>query len=335
MELTSRERMIRTLRFEDVDRPARDVWTLPAAFFGREKELQAILDQYPSDIGPSGYQDPIDESALYELGEWTDAWGSRWVNIQAGMIGEVKYPAIDDWSKLAHWKPPYESLGKGFEVVNRTCAESDKFIHLGLPRPWERLQFVRGPANAYMDLAWSVKEVFTLLDMIHDYYMSHLEYIVASDVDALFFMDDWGSKDALLISPAMWVEVFKPLYKDYCDLAHAHDKFVLMHSDGYIMDIYEHLIEIGVDAINSQLFTMPIEEIGERFKGRITFWGELDRQDTLPFGTPDDVRQAVERVKRALWDGRGGVIGQAEFNKGYPLENIRAFFEAWWGPPEV
>ena len=80
-------------------------------------------------------------------------------------------------------------------------------------------------------------------------------------------MDDWGSASALLISPAMWVAYFKPLYKDYVDLAHAHGKFVLMHSDGYILAIYEHLIEIGVDAINSQLFRMPIEEIGDAFQG--------------------------------------------------------------------
>jgi uroporphyrinogen decarboxylase len=335
MGLTSRERVMRTLRFEGVDRPARDVWTLPAAFFGREEELRALLAQYPRDFGDSGYKNPEDESPLYQPGEWTDAWGSRWVNIQAGMIGEVKYPAIDDWSKLAHWKPPYHLLGVGFEDVNRTCAASDKFILLGCPRPFERLQFVRGPQNVYMDLAWGVKEVFLLLEMIHDYYMRHLQYVVQTDVDGIVFMDDWGSSKALLISPAMWVEYFKPLYKDYCDLAHSHGKFAFMHSDGYIMDIYEHLIEIGVDAINSQLFTMPIEEIGRRFKGRITFWGELDRQYVLPFGTPDEVRAAVERVKRALWDDRGGVIGQAEFNKGYPLENIRAFFEAWWGPPEA
>ncbi|GAF74276.1 unnamed protein product, partial [marine sediment metagenome] len=60
MVLTSRERVIRTLRFEGVDRPARDVWVLPAAYFGREEELQAILDQYPGDFGDSGYYDPED-----------------------------------------------------------------------------------------------------------------------------------------------------------------------------------------------------------------------------------------------------------------------------------
>ena len=334
MALTPRERVARTLRFKGVDRPARDVWTLPAAFFGREAELRALLDQYPRDFGDSGFVDPADESPIYEPGTWTDAWGSTWVNIQRGMIGEVKHPALDDWSKLDTWSPPYHLLGQGFEEVNRTCAASTKFVALGLPRPWERLQFVRGSENAYMDLAWGVPQVFKLLEMLHDYYLQHLRHVVQTDVDAVFFMDDWGSKHSLLISPAMWVAYFKPLYKDYVEMAHSHGKFAIMHSDGYILPIYEHLIEIGVDAINSQLFTMPMEEIGQRFKGRITFWGELDRQHILPFGTPADVRAAVQRVKDALWDPRGGVIGQAEFNRGYSLENIRAFFEAWWGPPE-
>ncbi|NLV73650.1 MAG: hypothetical protein GXY52_03045 [Chloroflexi bacterium] len=334
MTMTSRERVRRTLRFEGVDRPARDVWLLPAALFGREAELRALLAQYPSDFGATGFRDPIDESPIYQPGEWVDVWGSGWLNIQAGMIGEVKYPAIADWSQLASWKPPVEYLGVGFEEVNRTVASHDKFTILGCPRPWERYQFVRGSENAYRDLAWGAAETDVLLGIIHDYYMRHLEYIVKTDVDAVSFMDDWGSERALLISPRMWVHYFKPLYKDYCDLAKAHGKFVFMHSDGYIMDLYPHLIELGVDAINSQLFTMPIEEIGQRYRGRITFWGELDRQHILPFGTPEDVHAAVARVRRALGDVEGGVIGQAEFNKGYPMENIRAFFESWWGAPE-
>ena len=90
MALTSRERVIRTLRFEPVDRIARDVWTLPAAFTGRDAELRALLAEYPRDFGASGYQDPLDESRLYEEGEWTDQWGTGWINIQAGMIGEVR-----------------------------------------------------------------------------------------------------------------------------------------------------------------------------------------------------------------------------------------------------
>lgn len=334
MGMTSRERVIRTLEFQPVDRPARDVWVLPAAYYGREKELRALLALYPSDFGGSGFENPVDESPLYQPGAWTDEWGSHWTNIQAGMIGEVKHAALADWSALDHWQPPFELLGKGFDNVNRVCAESTKFTTLGLPRPWERLQFVRGSQAAYMDLAMGDARIFKVLEMIHDYYMRHLEYVVKTDVDAMFFMDDWGSAKSLLISPKMWVEYFKPLYQEYCDFAHAHNKYVVMHSDGYIMDIYPHLIKMGVNAVNSQLFAMPIEEIAAKYRGQIAFWGEMDRQSILPFGTPDDVRAAVQRVKDAFGVQGGGLIGQAEFNKGYPMENIRAFFEAWWGEPE-
>ena len=105
-----------------------------------------------------------------------------------------------------------------------------------------------------------------------------------------------------------------------------------MHSDGHISAIYEDLIEIGVDAVNSQLFCMDIEDIGRRFRGRITFWGEIDRQQVLPFGSVDDVTNAVARVRRALDHGNGGVIAQCEWGKNNPAENIRAVFDAWMEP---
>jgi hypothetical protein len=127
----------------------------------------------------------------------------------------------------------------------------------------------------------------------------------------------------------MWRAVFKPLYKHYCDIIHGGGKYVFFHSDGYIAPIYEDLVEIGVDALNSQLFCMDIEELGRRFKGRITFWGEIDRQHVMPRGTPDDVRNAVQRVRRALADERGGVIAQCEWGKDNPKENVEAVFESW------
>jgi uroporphyrinogen decarboxylase len=100
------------------------------------------------------------------------------------------------------------------------------------------------------------------------------------------------------IDPAVWRRVFKPRYADYVAIAHARGKKLFMHFDGYILDIYDDLIEIGIDAVNSQLFCMPIEEIGRRFAGRITFWGEIDRQHLLPFGTREEIAAAMTRLER-------------------------------------
>jgi len=168
-----------------------------------------------------------------------------------------------------------------------------------------------------------------LRDRVHAWNLAMIEGWAQTDVDAIAWSDDWGTQRSMLIRPDLWRELFKPLYLDYVTRIHAAGKFAFMHSDGHIFDIYEDLIEIGVDAINSQLFCMDIEEIGRRFKGRICFWGEIDRQHILPRGSTNDVRAAVRRVARALYDGSGGVIAQCEFGPGARPENVRTVFDAW------
>lgn len=159
--------------------------------------------------------------------------------------------------------------------------------------------------------------------------MEEVEYWCKTEVDAVHFMDDWGSKTSLLINPAIWREVFKPKYKDYCDLIHSYGKYTFFHTDGFIEPIIGDLIEVGVDALNSQLFVMNIEEIAKKYKGKITFWGEIDRQKVLAFGTEKDVYEAVMRVRQAFDDGNGGVIALCEYGKYNHPENIRAVFKAW------
>ena len=154
-----------------------------------------------------------------------------------------------------------------------------------------------------------------------------MEIWAETDVDGLFFMDDWGAQRSLLISPTMWRELFKPLYRDYIDLAHSKGKKIFMHSDGYIVDILPDLIELGIDAVNSQLFCMGLDSL-EEFRGKICFWGEIDRQHLLPKGSRADIENAVKEVYDHLFH-TGGVIAQCEFGAGANPDNVRAVFEAW------
>jgi hypothetical protein len=165
--------------------------------------------------------------------------------------------------------------------------------------------------------------------MLHAYYLEDIRGWCSSNVDGVMFMDDWGTQNTLLIRPQTWRELFKPLYQEYVNLIHAAGKFAFFHSDGHISAIYPDLIEIGVDAVNSQLFSMDIEALGRLYKGKITFWGEIDRQHILPFGSVDEVRAAVWRVRSALQDPAGGVIAQCEWGVDNPGKNIRAVYETW------
>jgi uroporphyrinogen decarboxylase len=335
--MTSRERVRRALTFEHPDRAPRELWALPAVQMLQAEEFAALVQRFPGDFGGAPFR--YGESARARgdsarRGTYVDEWGSTWQVAEDGVIGEVKWPALASWDRLAHYEPPFELLdGADLSQVNEACARSELSIRAGCcPRPFERMQFLRGSEALFLDLAYGVRQVYQLRDMVHDYYLRELGLWLETDVDHVQFMDDWGTQDALLISPAMWRSVFRPLYRDYCDLAHAHGKFIFFHSDGHIEAIYPDLIEIGVDAVNSQLFCMDIEGLAARYKGKITFWGEIDRQHVLPFGTVDEVRQAVRRVRRALDDGTGGVIAECEWGKNNPPENIAAVFETWEEP---
>jgi uroporphyrinogen-III decarboxylase len=254
-----------------------------------------------------------------------------WHVAEPGVAGEVKGAPLAEWSALDTLRPPYEILEQAdLSQVNRSCAETDRFVLAGTTvRPFERMQFLRGSQAFYLDLGYAPRALYQLRDLLHEFYLRELEMWVRTDVDGISFMDDWGAQNSLLISPKQWRAFFKPLYKDYCDLIHSSGKYVFFHSDGYIRDIYPDLIEIGVDAVNSQLFCMDIEELGRAFRGQITFWGEIDRQAILPFGQPDDVRAAVRRVRAALDDGSGGVFAQCEWGIGVPSDNVAAVFETW------
>jgi len=333
--MTSRERTQKALSFSKPDRAPRNLWALPYVSLFRKDELDAVLDKYPSDIesperSPGGGNDD-DIRRLSKAGAYTDEWGSVWEVGEPGIIGEVKHPALADWSKLDKFQPPWDSVTKrDLSYVNRYCDQSDKFMLSSVSaRPFERLQFLRGTENVFMDLACDEPEIRKTLAMIHEYYLLDVSAWAATNVDAIFLMDDWGTNRSLLINPEMWRAIFKPLYKDYCRIIHDAGKSVFFHSDGNIEAIYPDLIEIGVDSLNSQLFCMDIEGLAKRHKGKITFWGEIDRQHVLPFGTTEDVRNAVHRVRNALGEGCGGAIAQCEWGKDNSRENIEAVFEAW------
>lgn len=334
MTMTRRERVHAALTFSKPDRVPRHLWDDPYIGLFQQDELKIVKDKYPPDLGGVPSSNPVEQAHnkhAATVGTYKDAWGSVWQVGERGVVGEVKEPVLADWSDLAHFQPPWDVLkGRDRDVINRACDADDRFmLSQATVRPFERLQFLRGTAKFYMDLAYGTAECNRLIEMVHNYYLEDMRWWCSTDVDGVFFMDDWGSNQSLLINPKMWRAIFKPLYKEYCDMIRAAGKFAFMHSDGHIAAIYEDLIEIGVDAVNSQLFTMDIENEVAKHKGKITFWGEIDRQYVLAFGTTEDVHSAVKRVRAALDDGSGGVIAQCCWGKGAPRENIEAVFEAW------
>jgi len=332
--MTSRERVINTLTFQNFnDRVPRDLWTLQWAEIHHPVEFAEIQNAFEWDIErpPNILKDePVTKGTPCALGEFVDEWGCVFTTAEEGIIGEVKTPPVrdEDWDDAALVHIPDELLTFDPDAANRFCAESDRFVMAPCcPRPFERLQFIRGTADLYMDLLIRPPKMMEFIKRMHEHDCMLFEKWAKTDVDGLMFMDDWGSQNALLINPDLWVELFKPMYKDLIDIARAHGKKTFMHSDGNTLAIIPHLIELGLDALNAQIFCIGIKNLGQ-FKGHLTFWGEIDRQHLLPTGTLKDIDAAVDLVFETLWQN-GGCIAQCEFGLMGRPENVRRVYERW------
>ena len=330
--MDSRSLVKQALEFKNPVRVPRHLWMLPWTKENFEKEVIALKSRFPDDIcrAPACLKHaPKVTGDAYAEGIYVDEWGCVFENRHRGIIGEVKTPAVASWKDLDKINVPKDLLSVDIDQVNAFCKSTELFVLAGCaPRLFERLQFIRGTENIFMDIAEGAEELSVLIDMVHQFNIQQLELWASTDVDAVTMSDDWGSQKSLLISPEVWRKIFKPLYKEYIDIAHRHGKYIFMHSDGFISDILPDLVELGLDAINCQIFCMDIEDIGNKFRSKITFWGEIDRQHLLPNGTIEDIGKAVRRVWKSLYDD-GGVIAQCEFGPGAKPENVIAVFHEW------
>ncbi len=338
MRQSSREIVRRCLTFDTPERVPIDLWPLPCAAMRYPAEMAGLLADYPGDLAtaPAPFRPLKTRGDMFAVGAYTDEWGCEFLNLHAGVIGEVKNPIV---AELADWEravPPEELIPTGaarraaIAEINAFCRGTEKFVTAGAcPRPWERYQFLRGTENAMMDMMLREPGVDELFARMNDFFRRQLEFWAETEVDALIFMDDWGSQNALLIPPAVWRERFKPVYREYCEIARAAGKFIFMHSDGCIQEIYPDLVEIGVSALNSQLFCMDIDALAAVARGKIAFWGEIDRQHIMSSPDPEAGRRAVRLLREKLWLPAGGVFCQMEIGPGANPAVARAACEEW------
>lgn len=337
--MTSRELVIKSLNHEPVSRIPRDLWlpadeeSLPA------DELAEMNVRYPSDIVQPQIA-PVDGKRVQgksgKNSDYTDAWGCVWHEGPPGTEPEQipKVSPLAEANKIASYQPPTELLGRSrFSKVNKSCEATNRFVLAWSEvRPFDRLRFLRGGETVLVDLARGTKNIRSLLAMVHDLACKEIELWADSDVDGVVFRDDWGTPEGLLIATEMWRDIFRPLYHDYCKILHAKDKFVFFHSNGNIIDIFSDLIKLGVDAIHSQMHLMDVHRLAKRYRGRVTFWGEMDRCLLHEPGSPEEFRKAVLSVRKDLDFGSGGVIAQCPWEPDMKLQTIATFFEQWLIP---
>ncbi|MHB1295504.1 MAG: uroporphyrinogen decarboxylase family protein [Anaerolineae bacterium] len=328
--MDSRERVWRTLRFETPDRIPTDAWVVPATWSLYGDDLRALLDAHPTDFGASGYHCPWEPDVLYEPGAHPDAWGVVWHNEIRGLFPYPShFPCADD-DALRAYQPPFELAEEGCEDIPATVAANhERFILAGGVRIFERMQWLRGCEQLLMDIAEDSPLLYTLRDRVQAFNMRNLKKLLSYDVDGIFFLDDWGSQESLLIRPEAWRRVFAPCYEEMFAAVHAAGKAVFFHTDGQVTSIVEDLHRLGVDALNCQVTCMDLAAVGRAFRGRVCFWGEPDRQHVLNLLGPVEVQAHLRELVEHLSTPAGGLIGQFTAMPDVPLANVAVCLSGW------
>lgn len=330
MTMTPKQRVIATLTGQRPDRIPRTFWAVPGFEAHFPGALREIETRYPLDAVHCAFHTPpgTTRGDPFAPGEYVDEWGCTFFNVHPGIAGQVKAPRIATYDDLAGFQPPWHLLDCIAPAAAALASETRFTLTPHPVQPFERLQFLRGTEALLRDLVKQPAGLMALRETVHSFYLKWIDAWCQTPVDCVFMADDWGTQRALIVSPRTWRALFKPLYAEYIARAKAAGKFTYMHSDGYILDILDDLIEIGLDAVNAQVTCMPYPELSRRFRGKITFWGQMDRQYMLCFGTPEQARRHVHDFYGFLAAPNGSrVLAQMHIEPTARPENIAAVLD--------
>lgn len=193
---------------------------------------------------------------------------------------------------------------------------------------YERAWTLRGMQNFLMDMVEHPGFVHELLGAIVDYNIAQIHRALDFDIDAVYFGDDWGQQQGLIMGPKAWREfIFPALKRMYAEVKQA-GKYVMIHSCGDVDELFDDLVGIGLDCFNPfQPEVMDVDALLRQYRGRLAFYGGMSTQRTLPFGTTDDVVRETEHLLSVGSLG-GYIFSPAHAVPGdVSLENMLAFIE--------
>lgn len=197
---------------------------------------------------------------------------------------------------------------------------------------WETSWYIRGMENLMMDMASEDPMAEIILDRVTEMSISRAKLYAEAGVDILYLGDDVGTQKALMMSQSMYAEWLKPRLKKVIDAAKAikPDLIVFYHSCGYVEPLIPDLIEAGIDVLNPlQPECMDAEKVIREYGDRLSFHGAIGTQSTMPFGTPEEVRQKVHHFLDLTGEKGGLLVAPTHLlEPEVPWENIKAYVQA-------
>jgi len=199
---------------------------------------------------------------------------------------------------------------------------------------FDMMQQLVGMEKLLIDMAMGMPYIEPLIEKCKDFALAVGQQLIQMGVDGIWTGDDFGGQQGLLISPRMWRQYFKERYREIYAAFKALNPAVLImqHCDGAVAPILEEWIEVGLEVFNPVQPNVPghdPQELKRRFGDRLSFWGAIDQQKLLPFGSPAEIEADVKAKIEILGQGGGYMVAPAHIIQAdTPIENAEAFIAA-------
>jgi uroporphyrinogen decarboxylase len=306
---------------------------------GNTYELERALDEDML-LTSVGWVNGYYQEGYQNVDSYQDEWGVTWNTIEyetpygKGKYTEPSGHPLGDDSALEGYHSPDPNRPELYHESERVLSEfKDEYWIVGVTPTtiFETAWALRGYEQLMIDLAMDPDKANRLLDIPYSYHKIVTQRLTSLGVDMIWLGDDIGGQHAMLMSPRMWRQYFKPRMADLIASLRSINPHVKIayHTDGVVYPVIPDLIEIGLDVLNPvQPSAMDPMKLKNEYGKNLCFWGSLDIQQTLPFGTPGQVKtEVVSRLKTIGKDG-GLVIGPTHnVQLDTPLENFWCMHE--------
>lgn len=348
--MNHKERFLMAIHHQEPDRVPIDVWYTPEAEKKLLKHLGEDTDELSLYAADGGYLPhlmghdflitwigPCTSYYLKEEEEYYDEWGIkwRWVDTSTGnryteMVGHpmadtedldrLTIPDFTEPSRYRESKEMIEKYGREYGIMGGVACTL-----------FELSWYLRGMARVLEDMVVRKDFLHVYLDKLLTWVWDAGTVLVKLGVDVVWIGDDFGAQDRMLISPQLFREFFKPRYDKLFSHLRSLNKEIkfAFHTDGYNIPILQDLIDVGVHILNPvQPKSMDPGELKKKFGRHLTFWGTIDNQETMPFGTVDDVIAETKLRLKTVAPGGGLILGPSHnVQPQVPIENILAFYD--------
>jgi len=253
-----------------------------------------------------------------------DVFGVVWDRTIDKDIGNVEGQVLPE-PTLAGYEFPDPLDARFFDdIPGKISLYGDRFrvFQIGFSL-YERAWTLRGLEPLMMDFIDHPRFVHELLNTIADYNIAQARKALEYDIDAVYFGDDWGQQRGLQMGPQTWREFILPVLRRMYSVVRDAGKFVMIHSCGDVDELFDDLIDAGVNCFNPfQPEVMDVDSLLPRYRGRLAFHGGLSTQRTMPFGTVDEVRAETRRLLELGREGSYILAPAHDVEGDVPLENM-------------